>query len=462
MTKGNKVLLSRLTKGLGAQGYSRAVHIFIRLAEVPLLLGLWGTQLYGEWLMLAAIPVCLAICDGGFAGAANREICMRSGAGNRHGALSIFQSTWIFLLLVSLGFVLLALVAVQVVPLHGWLGFKVMDPATVKMVTVLLVAHVLVGFQTELVFGGYYCEGRYPMGMGLFATSQLMEFGGLALAAGLGGGPKEAAFGYLGGRIGGLFLMRLGLYHATPWLRFGWHTADIGEVKRLAAPAFASLAFPLGNALNIQGMRLMVGLVFGQPAVVVFSTLRTLTRLSMQPASVINSLIEPEMASAYGGNRHDVFQNLFNRSCQVALWLSVASCLALGVMGEKVLGIWTHGKVAMDWPLYILLLLGTAANSVWYTALMAAYATNRHVRVALVYSAVYGAATFGLAYVFSKFLGLAGAGLALLLSELAMAPYVLHKTFQLVGESWASWIRLVARPPWFLIRRMRDMSAVRG
>ena len=100
-----------------------------------------------------------------------------------------------------------------------------MDPATVKLVTLLLVVHVLVGFQTGIVYGGFYCEGRYAMGMALNATTQLMEFGGLALAVALGGGPVEAAFGYLGGRIGGLFLMRLGLYRATPWLRYGWRFA---------------------------------------------------------------------------------------------------------------------------------------------------------------------------------------------------------------------------------------------
>jgi O-antigen/teichoic acid export membrane protein len=343
-----------------------------------------------------------------------------------------------------------------------WLGFNVMDLATVKLVTILLVAYVLVGFQAGLAYGGFWCEGRYAMGMALITTMQLMEFGGLSLAVALGGGPLGAAFGYLGGRIGGLFLMRLGLYRATPWLCFGWRVATYSEVRRLAAPAFASLAFPLGNALNIQGMRLIVGLVLGPPAVVVFSALRTLTKLATQPSSIINRLIEPEMASAYGGNRHEIFRNLFNRSCQIALWLSVASCLALGVAGEKVLSIWTHGKVAIDWLLYSLLLLGATANSVWYTALTAAYATNRYVRVALVYSAVYGGAAFGLAYISAKILGLAGVGLALFLSELAMAPYVLHKTFQLAGESWVSWIEQVARPPWFLIRRIRNVIAVQG
>lgn len=454
MTSGDKALLSRLTKGLGAQGYSQAVHIFIRLAEVPLLLGLWGTQLYGEWLMLAAIPAFLVICDGGFAGAASREMSMRTGAGNRPGALALFQSIWIFLLLISLVFGLLALAAVQVAPLHAWLGFKVMDPATVKLVIILLVADVLMGVQTGIVYGGFYCEGRYAMGIALNTTMQLMEFGGLALAVAMGGGPVEAAFGKLGGRLGGLFLMRLGLYRATPWLRYGWRFAAFGEVRRIAGPALASLAFPLGNALNIQGMRLIVGLVLGPPAVVVFSTLRTLTRLAMQPSSIINQLMEPEMALAYGGNRHDDFRRLFNHSCQVALWVSAASCIALGVAGEQLLGIWTHGEVAMAWALYTLLLLSVAVNSVWHTALMAAWATNRHVRTAFVYSAVYGGGALGFAYIFSTLLGLSGVGLALLISEMMLVPYILLKTFRMAGESLTSWLGHVTRPPWFLIRQI--------
>ena len=77
----------RLLKGLGAQGFSQAVQIFIRLAEVPLLLSFWGTQLYGEWLMLSALPIYLSISDGGFAGPACREMTMRSGEGEKNRIL---------------------------------------------------------------------------------------------------------------------------------------------------------------------------------------------------------------------------------------------------------------------------------------------------------------------------------------------------------------------------------------
>lgn len=154
MTSEDRPLISRLIKGMGAQGYSQVVQIFIRLAEVPLLLGYWGTQLYGEWLMIAAIPTYFVICDGGFAGAATREMSMRSGADDRPGALSLFQSTWLWLLLASFGIGSLAFVMVQAAPLHNWVGFKVMDPATVKLVILILIIHVLVGFQTGLVYGG--------------------------------------------------------------------------------------------------------------------------------------------------------------------------------------------------------------------------------------------------------------------------------------------------------------------
>jgi hypothetical protein len=81
--------------------------------------------------------------------------------------------------------------------------------------------------------------------------------------------------------------------------------------------------------------------------------------------------------------------------------------MVLAVSGEWLLGLWTHGKVAMDWPLYALLLLSIVVNSVWYTALMAAYATNRHVSVALVYSAVYGGLAFILAFLLLKVFGIA-------------------------------------------------------
>ena len=255
----------RLLKGIGAQGFSQAVQIFIRLAEVPLLLSFWGTQLYGEWLMLSAIPAYLSISDGGFAGAACREMTMRSGAGDRSGTLKIFQSTWVLLMVASVATVLLAFGMVHFAPFGNWLGFSAVGARDVRTVLLLLVVHVLAGFQGSLLNGGFWVAGCYPSGMYLITITQILEFAGLAIAVASGGGPVLAALGYLAGRLLGTALMWIGQRRVSPWLRYGVSHATFSELRRLVAPAFASLAFPLGNALNIQGMRLVVGLVLGPP-----------------------------------------------------------------------------------------------------------------------------------------------------------------------------------------------------
>ena len=55
----------RILHGLGANAYGQLVAIVIQLAGVPILLHAWGTQLYGEWLILAAIPTYLSMTDFG-------------------------------------------------------------------------------------------------------------------------------------------------------------------------------------------------------------------------------------------------------------------------------------------------------------------------------------------------------------------------------------------------------------
>jgi len=444
-------LYRRLAKGLGAQGFGQAVQVFIRVAEVPLLLGFWGSQLYGEWLMLSAIPTYLSISDGGFATAACREMTMRSGAGDRRGALAVFQSTWLLLIAVSIAAGLLVFGFVEMAPLEGWLGFSALKGLEIKIVLLLLVTHILVGFQGGLLNGGFWVAGKYPRGMTLQALTQLLEFGGLAAAVALSGGPVQAASGYLVGRIVGTGLMWIGQRRACPWLRYGFANASFSELRQLAGPALASLSFPLGNALNIQGIRLVVGFALGPPAVALFTPLRTLSRLAMQPRAIINRLIQPELGFAHGAKNFGLFRRLFARSCQLALWGCLAALLAVGVGAHWIFPAWTDGNLPMDWPTYTLLLAGVLVNSIWYTALMIPYATNRHGRIAIWYALIYGGSAFGLAYLGAISAGLAGAALTLLLVETVMAAIVLRASLRMAQMGLGHWARLVSRPPFDIL-----------
>jgi len=461
MTIGHGSIIRRIRNGLGAQGFSQAVQIFIRLAEVPLLLSFWGTQLYGEWLMLAAIPAYLAIGDGGFAGAACRDMTIKSGAGNRAGALGVFQSTWLLLLAVSFVVFLLACGLVGLVPVGSWLGFTAMSPGETQIMLLLLVAHVLFGFQGHLLYGGFLVSGRYPVGMFFLALTQLLEFLALGLAVIMGGGPVQAATGYLAGKILGIVLMWVGQRWAGSWLKYGSAYASRSEIRRLIAPAFASLAFPLGNALNIQGMRLVVGVTLGPAAVAVFVPLRTLSRLVMQPRAIINQLIQPEMAMAYGAEDSSLFNRLFLKSCQIAFWGCLLVSLAVGVGAYWVFPVWTSGEVVMQWPVFALLIAVALVNSIWYTALMVPYATNRHIRIAVFYCLVYGVGAFVTGYFGAKFFGLNGVALSLLFVETIMAVIVIRIALYMAKVKMTEWVLAVFNPPFYNLREWLRISCPR-
>lgn len=447
MAEHSKGIIPRMTRGLAAQGFSQAVLVVIRFAEVPLLLAFWGVQLYGEWLMVAVIPAYLALGDGGFATAAGREMIMRVAADNRSGALAIFRSTSILLVVASVGIILLSMGMVFFVPLADLLNFQAISPTHLDSIILLLTVHVLINFQTSLLYGGYQCLGRYATGMVFMAFTQLLEFAGLAVAVAFGAGPVEAAWAYLAACIIGFALMRLGLYRIAPWLRYGWQGSSWKEALRLTTPAIASLAFPLGNALNIQGMRLIVGVVLGPGTVPIFTVLRTLSQLAGQPKEIIKRLVLPEMGLAFGMGNKKIFGLLFLRSSQLALWSSIIVCALLGIAGEYILSFWTRGSISMHWGLFTFLLLALIINSLWNTAMQIAASINRHGRIAVMFSVVYGALAFVIAFGATHLFGLVGVGMAILLVEIIMTMYVVPFGCYISGESWNEWIKKVVIPP---------------
>ena len=401
--------------------------------------------------MLAAIPAYLAIGDGGFATAACRDMTMKSSGGDREGTLAVFQSTWLLLLVVSLVGILLALGFSFIAPLDKWLGFTAMNAVNTRIVLLLLVAHVMIGFQGGLLNGGFWVSGSYPIGMACNAITQLLEFSGLAIAVLSGGGPMQAAAVFVCGRLIGTGLMWIGQRRASPWLRHGFTHASLSQLRRLCAPAFASLAFPLGNALNIQGMRIIVGLALGPAAVAVFMPLRTLSNIAAQPRAIINRLTEPEMAMAYGAEDFSLFGRLFLKSSQLALWGCLITAVAVAFGAHWFFPVWTSGKVLMHWPTFYLLLGSALVNSLWYTALMVPYATNRHVRIAVAYSIIYGAGAFITGYFGAKAIGLEGAGFAILLAEVFMTAFVIPTALKMTHVSLFPWFRFILKPPFAIL-----------
>lgn len=425
----------RFAKGFGANVYGQVVVAIIQLVGVPILLSAWGKQLYGEWLILFAIPSYLSLTDLGFSQSAANDMCARMVRKDEAGALAVFQS----LLMLVAGAAALGIIIVSVVlwllPLQGWLHFAAMDTGQVRWVLWLLAAEVLVRLIGGTNHAGFRAGGEYDFHVAIYYTTLLVQYAAIWFVALLGHGPAIAAAAFLLVRVVATIGATILLLNRQRWLRYGRTLASRAELRRLLKPALANVGLPLAQAVNIQGMVLVVGGVLGPLAVVVFATLRTLARLALQGVLSVSHALEPELAFAWGAGDKPLLRRLYLYGLAASFWLALAAGVVLHFLGSWIVGVWTHHQVAMNMLLFDWLILSSVAGACWYSGLILRKAANRHLRAAIWYVAASLAAVV-VAVLALRFTGrLADAGLVLLITDIVMVVYILHTTKRLIGVS---------------------------
>jgi O-antigen/teichoic acid export membrane protein len=234
------------------------------------------------------------------------------------------------------------------------------------------------------------------------------------------------------------------------YLRFGRPAGFRTELRRLLTPALASGAFPLGFALTLQGMVILVGVVLGPAAAAVFSTLRTLSRAVIQLLGSVSAVVMPEVSKAFAQDDITLLRSLNRRACQVALWIAIPMVAVLAALGAPILHAWTSGKVGTQGSLLYLFLAITVVDTFWYTNMAVLIATNRHQRVATDY-AIACTLTLPLGAALLNAIGLSGGAIALLALELVMAVVALRRTLPAVHDRLRPFAAAVARPPWYVL-----------
>lgn len=452
MSKPASRLHKRVTKGLQAQVVNQGAIIVLQVGGVAAFIHFWGVSLYGEWLILFAVPGYLAMSDVGFITAVGNEMIMTTARGRREHALKLFRSAWSLLLGLYVALPVLVVCVAAPAPLEGWLQLDTIGEGSALLILFLFTLQVLLSLTGGLLYAGFACEGHYGAGTLSMALSTLLEFGGIFAVLAFGGGPTMAAAGMVVGRLLGVGGMRVRLGRLVPWLELKRKARPLRDVRHLVGPALASGAFPLGNALNLQGTVLLVGAVLGPASVAVFSTIRTLTRFGMQLLRVIWSVTAPEISTAFGSGNRSLLRVIHRQSCQVATWVAGIVVMGFIILGGPAVDIWTGGKIPMDHELLYLLLAVLFANALWYMSLAVLYATNRHQRVAVDY--VLGSLlTLPLAYGLIGPFGLSGVAIALLMLEIFMVAAVLRRTLPSAGDRLSSFLPALWTPPLFILRR---------
>ena len=437
---------SKLLRNLGANAYGQFITVAIQIASLPLFLHYWGVELYGEWLILSAIPAYLSLSDIGFASVAANDMTIRVANGDNQGALEVYQSIWIFICIVSTLVGCLLAFFIYIYPLDVLFSIRHISVLNTKQTLFVLVLYVLFSLQSGVLSAAFRSVGRYAYGSVMNNTIRFVEWLLSLLALVLGGGVLILATTILLVRLSGLIVMWYVLRKQVPWLRLGFEVASLKIIKELRNPAVAFMAFPLGLALSLQGIVLAIGILLGSAAVVMFSAYRTLTRILVQVITMINQAIWPEVSSVYGEGKLDIIFLIHRKGSSITFWLALFAIITLGFSAEWIIEIWTHHTLEQNYTLLFLLLVTTFLNVQWQTSWVVLMATNQHQKISIIFivSSVCGLI---LSILVMPLIGLNGVGLALIIAEIPMLYLAIDSTLVILGDNWKDYLKSVISNP---------------
>jgi O-antigen/teichoic acid export membrane protein len=424
----------RLMLGFLTNWFGKLSSTIIQFVQIPIFLHFWSVPLYGEWMIVNSIPAYLSFSNVGFGSVAGNEMTMLVARDDRAAALRVFQSCWWLIAIICAATVILLSGSLYYLPASHLLRLTTLDESDTKWIIFYLGVSVLLGQLEQLLQSAYRAIGRYPYGTFLKNMFSLFAFGCMIAAVALGAGARTTAFVFAAVNVAITLFFCILVRRDIPWIEYGWRYASMGEIRKLARPAFAYMGFPLGNALSLQGSLLAVGYALGPTEVVIFSTARTVSRVALQMVQMVNNTFEPEMSIAFGAGNYDLTRTLLRRACQLALLVALFLVVVMLSFGPWFLVHWTGGHVPPSRPLMSILLVVVVLYALWSTSATLMTSTNQHQRLAFYYIVGTSVACI-LCYILARAYGLYGAAASLLISEIIMNLYVVPACLRIAHDT---------------------------
>lgn len=435
----------RIVSGFAANGIGQVLNVIIQLASLPLFLNSWGAPLYGEWLLLSTIPAYLAMSDLSLSTAAANEIGMQMAKGNERRALQAFQTAWCGSVLTSVLVVAAGIMAAACLPITEWLRLSATGHAGAVRILLVLCLQVLVTVQHGVLLAAYRGNLLYARASIISSVRRAAVFAATAAALIVGGDLFCVALASLCATVIVALATLLDLRRRVPWIILGYRNVTKDSIRTLLVPSLSFSLMPIAEALSVQGVLTILGLLLGPTAVVVFSSVRTLTRFVNQLTNMVGSTIWPELSRAIGGGDFELAKTIHRRAGRLAFWWSFFTCATLALVGRIIYDHWTTGKVEFDASLFALLLIVVLVNGLWTSSIVVQFSSNQTQRPAFSYF-LSTVMALGLTFVLTPWMGLEGAALGLVLAEILMVLLVVSPSIQLVRDKPRSYFFYVLSP----------------
>jgi len=427
--KAKNTHINKVLHMFGAQTYGTLINMVDKLATVPLFLFFWGIDLYGEWLILRAVPAYFAIAELGFSSAAANKMSVLVIREKYKEANSYFQSTLSLLAVITV-FTLLSVACLIInIDVKSLFNFSEAFNYSILNVVLLMLGYTLLIFQTQLFSAVYRAVGEYVKGAYITYNIRVCELVGVVVGLYFEAGLLEIAFIYFMVRLVGTLIMAIFLLKQNKWLKIGFYDASTKLIKDMLPNAAGFLAFPLGQAINLQGLLFIIANMSSPAVVALFATSRTLARVITQLGMQVNRSVWPELTRLMTENLRDQAKTLYLNALSGFLYIGTIASTVLLLLTPTIFYVWTTNKITPDLVLFSLLLVSSLFNGLWFSALSILSATNAHKRIAIFYLLINIVMLMSI-YLLNTTLNLNNIGWVMVVAELFMLLLIINSSFK--------------------------------
>lgn len=410
------------------------------MVGVPIYLAHWGTESYSDWLVLMTIPSYLALSDFGFTTISTNEMAMAMGRGDERRARQVYESNLSLLWLIGMLMISLAFLAITVGDVQQWIQVRVLSERDLTWSLLALVIYGILNLMGGMSIAVYRCHEDYALGVFMGTLARLLEALMIFGTVMLGWGILEVSLLMLIWKVINSALIYALMVYRYPRFKMSFSLISPSLWKELCWPSLSFMLFPICNVMSLQGMIVLLNQLGSAQQVVMFSTVRTLTRLGVQLVAALTSALRPEMSLAYGAKDSDKMRHLHGLGFIFALSVSVGFCVAVLMCGPLFLTWWTQGAVEVSRLFLFIMLSVMVIHVLAKSSLAVLISTNQHQKLPWVSMF---AAGLGLVCSYVGFYGFGMNGFALggLVLEMVIAVYVFQRALLLSQDHVLPFVR---------------------
>lgn len=412
---------SRLISGSAASWMRIGITMVSQIALVPLYLNYWDVETYGVWLAIQALVVIMTMMDLGHQTFLGYEF-LRLGRNNPREVSRYLWSGVSFGMCIGMfqiGFILIFIYTGVLPYLLGKSDLH--DGSLIHAAGIALLLQGIAWLITSSM-GGLVVRALEPFGYyprlawwGVFieiiknvAPALAVVFGANLLATGITTASATIFFN-IPVYTDLFYLMR------KEKIRFRLPSLNLGYSNFIRSTAVAGKLL-LENARQ-QGVRLVLAPLSGAASLAAFSTMRTGSNVALQGLNTITNPLMPDLMRFL--NERDQIRS---EAAFGTIWIVVVACMVPAVVMlqafiDPLFSLWTQGQIQFDPLLFAILSLTVLIYAVSQPA-MAVVMGNNIMRPQLLISILAAIIAIGGIVLFVPWMGIAGAGLALLAAEI--------------------------------------------